>query len=297
MRPAESTDREVSAVVAGLLADVRARGDVALVEATARLDWEGASASTLAVAAADLEAAYLDVDPQVVAALEIARDNCTFFHRHELTPDWEEEGAQGQKLGIRHLPVERAGLYVPGGLGSYASTVIMNAVPALVAGVRELVICTPPGGDGSVNPSVLAAARLMGVKRVFRVGGAQAIAAMAYGTETIPRVDVICGPGNAYVMEAKRQVYGAVGIDNLAGPSEVLVVADRTARPAWIAADLLAQEEHGSGAQAVLVADSEGLCLEVEEAVERLRESGNCTCGCGGGPGDARRSGDQPGAA
>ncbi len=181
--------------------------------------------------------------------------------------DWEDEGAQGQKLGIRHLPVERAGLYVPGGLGSYASTVIMNAVPALVAGVKELIVCTPPGRDGSVNLSVLAAARLMGIDRVFRVGGAQAIAAMAYGTETIPRVDVICGPGNAYVMEAKRQVYGAVGIDNLAGPSEVLVVADRTARPAWIAADMLAQEEHGSGAQAVLMADSRDLCVEVEEAL------------------------------
>ena len=157
-------------------------------------------------------------------------------------------GAQGQRLGIRHLPVGRAGLYVPGGLGAYASTVIMNAVPALVAGVGELSSARRPGGTGAVNRSVLAAARLMGIERVFRVGGAQAIAAMAYGTETIPRVDVICGPGNAYVMEAKRQVYGSVGIDNLAGPSEVLVVADRTARPDWIAADLLAQEEHGSGA-------------------------------------------------
>jgi histidinol dehydrogenase len=147
----------------------------------------------------------------------------------------------------------------------------MNAVPARVAGVRELVMCTPPGRDGDVDSSVLAAARLMGIEQVFRVGGAQAVAAMAYGTETIPRVDVICGPGNAYVMEAKRQVYGAVGIDSLAGPSEVLVVADGTARPDWIAADMLAQEEHGSGAQAVLVAESERLCVEVGEAVERLR--------------------------
>ncbi len=157
------------------------------------------------------------------------------------------------------------------GLGSYASTVVMNAVPARVAGVKELVICTPPGRDGTVNPSVLAAARLMGIERVFRAGGAQAIAAMAYGTETIPRVDVISGPGNAYVMEAKRQVYGSVGIDSLAGPSEVLVVADRTARPEWIAADMLAQEEHGAGAQAVLVAESEGLCVQVGEALLRLR--------------------------
>jgi len=271
LRPPESAGREVAAGVAGLVADVRARGDAAVVEATIRFDWEGASVPALAVTAGDLEAAYQAMDSQVIAALETARDNCTFFHKHELTPDWEGEGAQGQKLGIRHLPVERAGLYVPGGLGSYASTVIMNAVPALVAGVNELVICTPPGRDGSVNLTVLAAARLMGVERVFRAGGAQAIAAMAYGTQTIPRVDVICGPGNAYVMEAKRQVYGAVGIDNLAGPSEVLVVADQTARAVWIAADMLAQEEHRRGAQAVLMADTESLCLEVAEALERLR--------------------------
>ena len=242
-----------------------------MVEATARFDWEGANLSALIVAADELEAAYREVDPRVIDALETARENCTFFHKHELRPDWVDEGAQGQKLGVRHLPVERAGLYVPGGLGSYASTVVMNAVPARVAGVKELVICTPPGRDGTVNPSVLAAARLMGIERVFRAGGAQAIAAMAHGTETIPRVDVICGPGNAYVMEAKRQVYGTVGIDSLAGPSEVLVVADRTARPDWIAADMLAQEEHGAGAQAVLMAESERLCLQVGEALERLR--------------------------
>ena len=270
LRPSESSSREIADVVAHLLADVRAQGDLAVVEATVRFGWEGASAAALAVPATDIGAAYRDVDPRIIEALETARDNCFFFHRHELASDWEEEGAQGQKLGTRLLPVERAGLYVPGGLGSYASTVIMTAAPALVAGVRELIICTPPGPDGSVNQSVLAAARLMGIERVFRVGGAQAIAAMAFGTQTIPRVDVICGPGNAYVMEAKRQVYGSVGIDNLAGPSEVLIVADRTAHPAWIAADLLAQEEHGSGAQAVLMAESQGLCVAVEEALVRM---------------------------
>jgi histidinol dehydrogenase len=271
LRPEASSDRRVAEVVAALLADVRARGDVALVEATARFDWPEVSVADLAVPAEALESAYRDADPELLKALETARDNITFFHRHELVPDWEETGAQGQRLGIRHLPVERAGLYVPGGLGAYASTVVMNAVPALVAGVAELIICTPPGRDGSVDRSVLAAARLMGVRRVFRVGGAQAIAAMAYGTETIPRVDVICGPGNAYVMEAKRQAYGSVGIDNLAGPSEVLVVADRTARPEWVAADLLAQEEHGSGATALLVAESEALCVAVQEALDGLR--------------------------
>lgn len=272
LRPSASAGREVAEVVAALIADVRARGDAAVAEATARFDWPGATASTVAVADEDLETAYREAGPGIIAALETSRDNCTFFHRHELRADWEEVGVQGQRLGIRHLPVQRAGLYVPGGLGSYASTVIMNSVPALVAGVEELIICTPPRKDGSVNRSVLAAARLMGIRRVFRAGGAQAVAAMAYGTATIPRVDVICGPGNAYVMEAKRQVYGEVGIDSLAGPSEVLVVADSTARPEWVAADLLAQEEHGSGAQAVLLSDCEDGARAVVAAVAALRD-------------------------
>ena len=286
LRPEASSDREVAEVVAGLLADVRARGDAALVEATARFDWPQASVAGLPVPAEEIERAYGEADPELIAALQTARDNLTFFHRHELVSDWEHTGPQGQRLGIRHLPVERAGLYVPGGLGAYASTVIMNAVPALVAGVTELIICTPPGRDGGVDGAVLAAARLMGVERVFRVGGAQAVAAMAYGTETIPRVDVICGPGNAYVMEAKRQVYGSVGIDNLAGPSEVLVVADRTARPEWVAADLLAQEEHGSGATAVVVAESEAVCMAVQQAIGRLRGQGSAG-DTGGAPGSA----------
>ncbi|NLO26897.1 MAG: histidinol dehydrogenase [Actinobacteria bacterium] len=273
LRPPEDSTREVAEVVAGLLADVRTRGDAAVVDATVRFDWPGADAARLPVSSGELDGAYQELDSDLIAALQITRDNCTFFHRHELVPDWEGTGAQGQRLGIRHLPVERAGLYVPGGLGAYASTVIMNAVPALVAGVADLVICTPPGRDGAVNKSVLAAARIMGVERVYRVGGAQAIAAMAYGTETIPRVDVICGPGNVYVMEAKRQVYGAVGIDSLAGPSEVLVVADRTARPGWVAADLLAQEEHGSGASGVLMAESEAICGSVADALDALRAS------------------------
>lgn len=270
LRPSEAAGREIRDTVATLLEDVRARGDAALAEATARFDWPGARPDNLAVPANEIEAAYKAADADLLEALATTRDNCTFFHRHELVPDWEAEGPQGQKLGIRRLPVDRAGLYVPGGLGSYASTVIMNSVPALVAGVGELIICTPAGRDGTVNPSVLTAAKLMGIERVFRVGGAQAIAAMTFGTATVPRVDVICGPGNAYVMEAKRQVYGNVGIDSLAGPSEVLIVADRTARPEWIAADLLAQEEHGSGAQGVLFADSQELCEATAQALERL---------------------------
>lgn len=270
LRPSETAGREVAETVSQLIEDVRVRGDQAVAEASARFDWPGADASNIAVSFQEIGEAYCGADSELVIALLTTRDNCTFFHKHELVPDWEGEGLQGQKLGIRRLPVERAGLYVPGGLGSYASTVIMNSVPAVVAGVRELIICTPASKDGSVNSSVLAAAGLLGISQVFKVGGAQAIAAMTYGTETIPKVDVICGPGNAYVMEAKRQVYGRVGIDSLAGPSEVLIIADSTARPEWIAADLLAQEEHGSGAQAVLLAESERVCVAVQMAVARL---------------------------
>jgi histidinol dehydrogenase len=261
----------IAETVAGILDYVKAKGDAAVVETTARLDWPGASVQGLAVPAEELETAYNELDPKLLAALELSFKNSTSFHRREVTPGWEVLGAQWQTLGARHLPVARAGLYVPGGLGSYASSVIMNASPALVAGVGELFICTPPGRDGSVNKSVLAAARLVGIKRVFRVGGAQAVAAMAYGTETIPAVDVICGPGNAYVAEAKRQVFGLVGIDNLAGPSEVLIVADAAAREDWVAADMLAQVEHGSGATAVLVAENEQVCGAVEGAISALR--------------------------
>ena len=290
LRPPEASNRDIAERVAAILADVRGCGDAAVAAATGRFDWPGATDANIAVPAAAIDAAHAEVEPRLLDALRTTRDNCTFFHRHELRPDWEDVGAQGQVLGIRHVPVERAGLYVPGGHGAYASTVIMNSVPALVAGVGELVICTPPGRDGAVNASVLAAARLMGVEKVFRVGGAQAIAAMAYGTATVPRVDVICGPGNAYVMEAKRQVYGRVGIDSLAGPSEVLVVADSTARPEWIAADMLAQEEHGSGAEAMLVAETRELCEAVERAVALLIR------GRGGGT-PAAPDGAPPGAA
>jgi histidinol dehydrogenase len=271
LRASGPATADVSQTVAGILADVKARGDAAVVEATARLDWPGASAATLAVPPEEIEAAYKQLHPKLLAALELSFKNSMSFHRREMTPGWEVMGFQWQNLGARHLPVARAGLYVPGGLGAYASTVIMNACPALVAGVGEMYICTPPGKDGSVNKSVLAAARLVGIKRVYRVGGAQAVAAMAYGTETIPRVDVICGPGNAYVAEAKRQVYGTVGIDSFAGPSEVLILADAAAREEWVAVDMLAQVEHGSGATAVLVAENEAVCRGVEQAITALR--------------------------
>lgn len=293
LRSAGPMSPDVVEAVTGILADVRARGDEAVVEMTARFDWPGASADTLEVSEADLESAYNELEPELLAALEISFKNCMSFHRREMIPGWEVVGSQWQTLGERHVPVARAGLYVPGGLGSYASSVIMNACPALVAGVGELFICTPPGPDGAVNDSVLAAARLVGVKRVFRVGGAQAVAAMAYGTETVPRADVISGPGNAYVAEAKRQVYGLVGIDSVAGPSEVLILADSTARPDWVAADMLAQVEHGSGATAVLVVENEEVCQAVEEAMAALlaraaRERGDSDADAGAkvvGPG------------
>jgi histidinol dehydrogenase len=271
LRPTGARSHEIAAAVAGIVEAVRDRGDEALVEATRRFDWPEATVDAVRVPAEDLVQAEAGMDSGLRAALETARTNCTFFHRHEMRAGWDAEGAQGQRLGIRYLPVARAGLYVPGGLGSYTSTVVMNTVPAQVAGVKELFICTPPGRDGSVNASVLAAAAFMGVHEVYRVGGAQAVAAMAFGTRTIRRADVICGPGNAYVNEAKRQVFGAVGIDSLAGPSEVVIVAGEEADPRWIAADLLAQEEHGSGAEAILVAASAGLCLRVRAALAQLR--------------------------
>lgn len=271
LRPAEERSRAIEQTVTEILSAVRSRGDAALVEATRRFDWPQAEATTLRVPEEDLEAAFYAVDEELREAFDVARGNLAWFHMHERRADWDEEGRYGQRLGIRHLPARRAGLYVPGGRGAYSSTVIMNAVPAQVAGVEELFICTPAGRDGRVNESVLAAARFMGISEVYRVGGAQAIAAMAYGTPSVRRADVISGPGNAYVMEAKRQVYGQVGIDGLAGPSEVIVVADEDTQPDWVAADLLAQEEHGSGATGVLVGASEDLCLRVAAATRRLR--------------------------
>ncbi len=271
LRASGSSSPELRATVARILADVQARGDAAVVEKTAELDWPDASALSLRVPVDEIEAAYSELDTDLLAALESSFKNCMSFHRREMTPGWEVMGFQWQNLGARHLPVARAGLYVPGGRGSYASSVIMNACPALVAGVTDLFICTPPSRDGSVNRSVLAAARLVGIDTVYRVGGAQAVAAMAYGTETIPRADVISGPGNAYVAEAKRQVYGSVGIDSLAGPSEVVILADATARDDWVAVDMLAQVEHGSGATAVLVAENQGICTAVAEAMSLLR--------------------------
>lgn len=257
--------------VAQLVEAVEMNGDRALVEATVRFDWPEASTETLRVPVEAIENAGSEVAPELLEALRVARDNCRLFHEQEISVDWEAEAEQGQRVGIRHLPVGRVGLYVPGGIGSYASSVVMNVVPAQVAGVEQIFICTPPDQEGGVSKSVLAAADMLGVHEVYRVGGAQAVAAMAFGTESIRRADVISGPGNAYVTEAKRQVFGTVGIDGLAGPSEVLIVADDSARPDWVAADLLAQAEHGSGAVGILISEPEGFGVAVSRAIGQLQ--------------------------
>jgi len=264
----EASEDVIEAVQA-IIADVRARGDAALVELSARFDRADLSCLGLRVTAAEIDAAMAEADPEVVAALTIARDRILVAHQRqkpELEVRWKDE--LGAELGHRWTAVQSVGLYVPGGLASYPSSVLMNAVPAKVAGVERVVMVVPaPGGE--INPLVLAAARLAGVDEIYRVGGAQAVAALAYGTETIAPVAKIVGPGNAYVAAAKRQVFGTVGIDSIAGPSEVLIIADRDNDPEWLAADLLAQAEHDTAAQSILMTDDESLARAVEAAVAR----------------------------
>jgi histidinol dehydrogenase len=267
-----STKREVSedvdARVAGIIDDVRARGDAALVEWTARLDRFDVAARGLRIGEAEIDAAVSAVDAATMDALTLARDRIASHHTRQRPADDRYVDALGVELGSRWTAVDAAGLYVPGGTAAYPSSVLMNAVPAKVAGVERLAMVVPTP-DGVVNPLVLAAARLAGVDEVFRVGGAQAIAALAYGTATIRPVAKIVGPGNAYVAAAKRRVFGVVGIDMIAGPSEVLVVADGANDPDWLAADLLAQAEHDTAAQAILLTDDDGLADRVEAAVVR----------------------------
>jgi len=251
---AEATVREV-------IAAVRARGDAAIRDYTARFDH--VELSDLRVPKQAIEASW-DAAPQELRdALQLAHRRITAFHREQLPRDIERTGTHGEQLGRRWRAVQRAGLYVPGGRAAYPSTVLMNAIPAQVAGVKRLVMTTPPGPDGTVNPAVLAAARVAGISEIYSIGGAQAIAAMAWGSETIPAVDVITGPGNLYVTLAKKAVYGRVGIDSLAGPSEVLIIADDTANAELVAADLLAQAEHDPMAAAILLTTSDRLLQEV----------------------------------
>ncbi len=263
---------DVSATVAGIIADVKARGDAVIADLTARFDRVDLDALGWEIPAADLDAALAGLDPALRAALDLAATRIRAFHERQRPAGNDATDAAGVRTGVRWTPVDAAGLYVPGGRAAYPSSVLMNAIPAVVAGVRDLVMVTPtPGGE--VNPLVLAAARVAGVSRVFRIGGAQAVAALAFGTATIPKVDVITGPGNAWVAEAKRQLYGVVGIDMVAGPSEVVIVSDGKSNPDWIAADLLAQAEHDPVAQSILITTSAAEADAVEAAVARQLET------------------------
>src|SRR5689334_10290058 len=258
---------DVEAAARAIVDDVAKRGDAALIEATKKFDRLELDASSLRVTAAEIEQAVKACDAATVGALTFARDRIEAFHLRQLPKDERFTDAAGVELGWRWSAIESAGLYVPGGTAAYPSSVLMNAVPAKVAGVARLVMVVP-APDGRLNPLVLAAARLGGVSEIYRVGGAQAVAALAYGTATIAPVAKIVGPGNAYVAAAKRLVFGKVGIDMIAGPSEVLVVADDTANAGWIAADLLAQAEHDASAQSILITDSPRLADEVARAVQ-----------------------------
>ena len=266
-----ATKREVSADIEAatraIVDDVAHRGDVALIEATRKFDRLDLDATRLRVTAAEIDAAITACDAKTLEALELACNRIESFHRRQLPVDQRFTDALGVELGWRWSAIESVGLYVPGGTAAYPSSVLMNAVPAQVAGVARVVMVVP-SPDGKLNPLVLAAARLGGVSEIYRVGGAQAIAALAYGTATIAPVAKIVGPGNAYVAAAKRLVFGKVGIDMIAGPSEVLVISDQTGNAGWIAADLLAQAEHDVNAQSILITDSAALADDVERAVE-----------------------------
>ncbi|MCS5699384.1 histidinol dehydrogenase [Cyanobium sp. FGCU-52] len=258
--------RQEEEKVAAILEQVRSGGDRALLDLSERFD--GVRPEPLRLPAERLRQAWEATPASLRAALELAHGRILDFHRRQRPQDLSVEGPHGERLGRRWRPVERAGLYVPGGRAAYPSTVLMNAVPAIVAGVERVVMVTPPGAGGEPNETVLAAAHLAGVEEVYRVGGAQAVAALAFGTETIPRVDVISGPGNLWVTLAKKAVYGRVGIDSLAGPSEVLVIADHTARADQVAADLMAQAEHDPLAAAILITTSRELAAAVPAAIE-----------------------------
>jgi histidinol dehydrogenase len=263
---------DVDDAVAAIIAEVRARGDAALIEFTERFDRLKLTPERIAFSPQEIEAECAKVAPEDRAALELAAERIRAYHLRQMPRDERWTDAEGAMLGWRWTPVSAAGLYVPGGLASYPSSVLMNAIPAQVAGVRRLVIAAPTP-EGRANPLVLLAARLAGVETVYRIGGAQAIAALAYGTETIAPVDKITGPGNAYVAAAKRRVFGHVGIDMIAGPSEILVIADKDNDPDWIALDLLSQAEHDESAQSILVTPDAGFARQVAEAVARRLET------------------------
>lgn len=258
---------DVSAIVSDIIENVKANGDKALFEYCKKFD--KADLSSLEVSEAEIQEAFESVEPRFIEILEKAAANIRAFHEKQVRNSFIINDNDGIVIGQKVIPVEKAGLYVPGGTAAYPSTVLMDSIPAKIAGVKEICITTPPNAEGKVNPVILAAAKIAGVDRIFKVGGAQAIAALAYGTETVPKVDKIVGPGNAFVAEAKKQVYGLVSIDMIAGPSEILVVADGKSNPKYVAADLLSQAEHDKMASAVLVTDSIAFAEAVSDELEK----------------------------
>jgi histidinol dehydrogenase len=261
-------EEDVATVVRGIIADVRKRGDDALIELTNKFDRAGVTAATLQLTQAEIDTAESQCGKAALAGLAVAAQRIEDYHRRQLPEDAWFTDDIGVRLGWRWTALDSVGLYVPGGTAAYPSSVLMNAVPARVAGVKRIVMVTPASG-GKINPLVLAAAKRAGVSEIYRVGGAQAVAALAFGTKTIAPADKIVGPGNAYVAAAKREVFGKVGIDSVAGPSEILVVADAANNPDWIAADLLSQAEHDPSSQSILITDDAAFAAKVEAAVER----------------------------
>ena len=260
--PVESVEAPVRAIIE----DVKANGDAALKKYTKEFD--GADITSVEVGAGSIDDGFRNADPFLVDILYRAAERVAAFHQHQVRNSFIVNDESGIVMGQKVIPLERVGLYIPGGTAAYPSSVVMNCIPAKLAGVKEIFMVTPPDKNGKIHPNILAAARICGVNRVFRVGGAQAVAALAYGTETIPKVAKIVGPGNQYVAEAKKQVFGKVGIDMVAGPSEILVIADGKNNPQVVAADLLSQAEHDVNASAVLVTDSEELAVAVQAAIE-----------------------------
>ena len=255
----------VAQIVADIIAAVRAEGDAALFRYCEQFD--KAKLTSLRVSPEEMQAALDAVEPEFLDVLETAAENIRAFHRAQKRNSFILNEQPGVVMGQKVLPVDRAGLYVPGGTAAYPSTVLMDAIPAKIAGVKQVMITTPPNAEGKINPAILAAAHVAGVDCIFKVGGAQAIAALAYGTQSIPKADKIVGPGNAFVAEAKKQVYGTVSIDMIAGPSEILIVADKNTNPVYAAADLLSQAEHDKLASAVLVTDSAALAAAVQAEI------------------------------
>ena len=259
--------KSVAGSVSKIIKAVQNEGDAALLRYSEEFD--GVALSALEVTPAEIDEAYRSIDPKLIGIMRTSAANIMNFHEKQVKNGFVINDHKGSAIGQRVLPIEKVGLYVPGGTAAYPSSVLMNCVPAKIAGCKEIVMVTPPSKDGSVNPAILAAAKIVGVNRVFKIGGAQAVAALAYGTESIPKVDKIFGPGNAYVAEAKKQVFGTVAIDMIAGPSEILIIADQGSNPRHLAADLLSQAEHDKMASAVLLVTDKDLAKQVSEELEK----------------------------